>query len=71
MKDEYTEIFVGMGFWFFISIFIALVVDLFRDGYFVLLMVITLIPWSIIFLIAFIIQAFKTNYKIIKRSEKK
>lgn len=69
MKDEYIEILASMLGMFTIVSIVLLVADLFKDGIFVLGMIMFIIVWFPVHGVAFLIQALRTNYIISKREK--
>lgn len=67
MKEEYIEIIIGILFMLGILSVFFLIVDLFDEGIFFIIMPILLSVYIPIMIIALIIKAFQLNYKIVKR----
>lgn len=67
MRKEYKEIIMGILLMLGIFSIIFLIVDLFDDGIFFIIMPIFFLVYMLMMIITLIMKAFQLNYKIIKR----
>jgi len=67
MKDEYIQVIIGTLLYLIPYTITSLVINVFLCGTFVPIMIVGLIVTGIVFGVAFIVQLFKTNYKIIRK----
>ena len=69
MKDEYGMLLIGFFFVLGLHALSYLIVDLWVDDFFGKMMIASLIFNSVFFSFVFLIQAFRTNYMIVRRIE--
>jgi len=69
MKDEYAIILIQAFLVLGLYAIIFLVLDLFEPNVFVIGMLILLPLWTFVYGLALLVQAFKINYKIIRKND--